>query len=602
MKKFLIISFALVVCCSILGAILIYGFAGSYIDKRAKEVCSTAYGTAPEFLEKTSVSLFPPTVNFGKFRWNVDAPGMTINAEAKNVKVELEWAPLLSGETRFREILIESPNVALSPANREPRTLAKSRAEAKASPIFIERLVVRDGELKFDNSGRRYMMKDIKVVATNVDTSKGADLKGDFILSLEAGDSEKLEGNLAFKGAASYYRPNLTLRKLSVTFTALDQGPLSSFSPIKLNLDGACNLEKGGARLTEATVSAPQINLRAKGELAPDLKSFEGECRAVIDLARLDKDFNLAFPEMETALSSPVVFRYPNLNLPAFALRAGDTQGEGKLRVKLPQDNSPLSIVGELTCGVIRLGPFPAPEESGGEVAKRRKTSKTEKDASPGGANPPEINFAFKATGLDYEKLNLKNISFNIKGKNGDYSIPDLKFQWEGGAIDAALKLNTPDFLWNFNGSGKNINFGKMLDRFGIDGFEKGSASFQAKLDATGAVPRQIAASLSGEGKFAISGLRVKILEEIARTLTFFSRDRINSVGVGVDAPFVAKDGVVNFAGLKASSSAVSADGSVSINFVKNMLDSAIRFRVGGLTIPLKIGGAFDHISVGLDE
>ncbi len=140
-----------------------------------------------------------------------------------------------------------------------------------------------------------------------------------------------------------------------------------------------------------------------------------------------------------------------------------------------------------------------------------------------------------------------------------------------------------------------------MLRRFGIDGFEKGSASFQGKLAARGTTPDAFAASLSGSGKFSVSGLRASLLEDLAHTLTFFGASRIASGGIKVAAPFAVKNGIADFAGITASSSVISANGSLVLNFVKSSIDSLLRFHIGGLEIPLKISGPFGRISVGLD-
>lgn len=595
MKKKSLIGIAVLAALCVAAAGAVYAWGGQYLASRLSAACESAYGSAPKFGETPEVSLFPLGATADEFSWDLSAPDYSARITAGGAKAVLEFSPLLSGDLRFKEILIDAPKIEakLKKGDAE-KAPASDAANGTAARVFIDRLAAQRGELSVETEGEVWRADNINIVATNIDLRRGADLKGDFTFAAPlAPEGKTLVGNLAFKGAFHYKFPNATLRQASFALSFPGDGPLGKFSPARLNLDGALNASDKTLRFTEASLETPPAKIKLNGEAPLDFQKFTGAAQVSLDLDRVGEDFDGPPLSGELILSSPVAYAYPLIDLPALALKMGETQGEGRLRLTLPSDGKPLAVSGSLACGVIRFAASPRTEKS--SSANAVKTGDPQTDARP------DIDFAVKAAGIAAGKLDIKNIAFKITGKNGDYAIPNLKFNWEGGAVNAAMTLKLPQWRWTFVGDGKNIDMGKMLSRFGVDGFEQGSGSFAAKLEAAGSDTRTIASSLSGSGQFTVSRLRASVLEDLAHTLTFFSRGKINPTGISVDAPFAAKNGAVVFENLTASSSAITARGEISLDFANDYLKSLIRFKIGGLTLPLSVRGPFDKISVGLD-
>ncbi|MDE5832867.1 MAG: hypothetical protein K2H64_07780, partial [Desulfovibrio sp.] len=310
MKKFWLAFAGGVAVAIIAAAIFLYGFAGKYISGVISRACLAAYGSTPEFSGVPSLSLFPLGLDTGPFRWSLNASGFATDIEAKGLKARAELLPLFSGEIRFSEILIDSPAIALKRTKGNALVAgARDSVDGKSFSVYIARLAIRNGSTNIDDALR---VSDARLVATNIDPKKGGDLKGDFALTTTLG-GQKIRGNLAFTGNARFYSPNLTLRQTSVTFTAGNDSALAVFSPLKLNFDGAVNLEKNSLRATEALLSSPQGSVRLRGESGQDFNSFDGDIRVAADLAKIDKYFGLGLPGMETDISSPVAYRYPEI-------------------------------------------------------------------------------------------------------------------------------------------------------------------------------------------------------------------------------------------------------------------------------------------------
>lgn len=578
MKKFIIYFCLGVAAVIIVTCFLVVSYGGSWVTARMEDYCARQFGSRPQFTEEAKIGLFPPEFMAGPLEWRVKTQNCEADIALEKITVALDGLTLLTGNFNIREINILNPVASIT----VKKTASTSKTDAKGTPakgVTIGRVLVQNGKLKLRADNFNCRMENIKILAEDLKPLKGGDVKGDFSLFLPMDGSTEIESNVAFKSGFHYYDPNLTLRQTAVTMTFLKD--YQTLSPLHINFEGALNLRTGSMRVQQGALGTPFGRLDLEGDLGDGFGAFKGIARLT-----MERGSNSVY------ISSPVAYAWPDLDLSDMALKVNDSTGEGKLSLTFSHGASPFTCKGYLKAGVInwKSEPDATSEKPGDKIQPMQLGAK------------PDLDLEVELAGFNYEKLSLNNIKLKILGKDGNYSAPGLDFNWEGGSVKAKAALFLPQWEWNFNSQGQKINFGKMLEDFGVKGFKDGQADFNAALKAQGQTPKEIASTLDGDGDFSVTGVNVELLEDVTRMLTVFGGNEKRSAGIAMTAPFHAHQGVVKFAPLTAKSVFISAAGSAVIDFPRQRLDSVIDFRLGKLSLPVSIKGPFEHISVGLDR
>lgn len=227
---------------------------------------------------------------------------------------ELELAPLFSGRLVVSEVRLDNPvlevresvaGTAAAGKNPQPPANAAGKKDAGAAeapsdalPVELSRLVMRQGEVIYgDAQGNSVHIKDLNLSVENLRRREEAALQCDFAFDLDRGEkhgaSGKLAGTLALSAKLRYYAPDLTFRRISLTFTPLSGMLPKEAGPVQLACEGALNLQNLALRLAKARLSLPQATLNLNGEatLAPLVfkgrADLEGSPRKLAALAGL---------------------------------------------------------------------------------------------------------------------------------------------------------------------------------------------------------------------------------------------------------------------------------------------------------------------------
>lgn len=604
MKKTLIFValFLALAICAFLGW-LRFGSSG-YIAILLENAIQEATGAPLEMKKKPEMSIFPPKLALSELYW--ENPEHTQRVSISGVTLSPDIFPLFLGQFLFKEIVVESPvaNFLFNDSSSERHATETDSSFSSKFPVKIslpgvEKLIIHKGNIGIKLPNGEILFSDANFQGDNLRNRQEALLSGDFILKSEldgqAGKKSRLSGNVAFRGRARFYEPNLTLRQASVSFTATEGEALTWMSPMQLNMEGAYNFENREIRLNSAVISLAPGKLMARGIINVSEMEWEGDGTLELDLNKiLGESSGSVNTESRSLLiiNSPFRFKDAIFDLKEVAIKGKETEGAGQLVFSLPEDGRLAAIEGNLTFR--RLNILPSSAE---------KTKMAQKSDSLHNMPPysvfPRLNLKLKANQFMYGNFSASDAMMELQGESGVYEVRNAAMAWADGNLEAEISANLPKNYFNVKASGQNINAGLALKETGFKGFTGGVADFKADLSSHGLDFDAIRATLQGSVQFAATNVRIDLLQKIAAFLpsdNAFRKNFPDAVQL-FSASIAAAKGQMEIDPLKFEAKNLLATGKGKYLLSTGRIDGDLIFRLGSFSLPLKFNGPANDIS-----
>lgn len=587
-----------------------------YISERISQAALQATGSPIKLKQNPEISLFPPSIKFGQAEWKSPGDPPHIVFSTQGGMAELATDQLLGGKLALKMLSLDQPRLEINPAASGVSASAAGnkqdapKSEGEAFPPFdLQRLMVHGGAVIAPIANRVARLEKINLSAENLRKRQDMDIICDFVLNLAdmstKPDGENkaaaLAGNLAFKGKARYYEPNITFRQASATFTATDDNAAKEFTPLRLSFDGALNLDNWHYSLQSARLDFPQASASLEGGGDIPAASFLGQINLEANIARLAryvgaKHENEKDPANTLILAGPLVAENQRLAIENLAIKLGDGSGTGKLLIAFPTNEKPLGIEGHINMGKVSLRGFSLANGDKPANSAPKQASAGEQRSYPG------VNFRVDVAGLDINRLRMANLGFLLHGEDGAYMLDDFTFSIANGGVLASARADLAANEMSLRANGRDVDLGYALNEFGIEGLESGRTAFEAELKATGGDLAALKHSLSGKGQMESRGLKIAALNSITQMLRFFGGKNVDfgDSFTLIKAIFSAENGHVRFSPITASSKALSLEGGALVNLKRDYLDGSAQIKALGLSLPVTFGGPFNDIKFGV--
>lgn len=626
MKRVLLWILGIVIVLGVAGAVLLGRIDTQFVVKQIADATAKATGKPLIFTSAPSLSLLPPGVKFGQADWGEIKDGQGLAVSVKGGVVELELAPLFSGNLVVREVRLDNPvlemregkAVAAAPAqqNQAHEQTAQNQAPAAAAPsdelpVELMRLVVRQGEVRYvDAQGTTLHIENLNLSVENLRRREEAGVQCDFAFDFkENAQKAVLAGNLALDAKLRYYAPHLTFRQISLTFTPLHGLLPKEAGPAQLICEGALNLQTRSLRLASARLTTPQARLTLGGEATltpPAFKgnvSLEGSPRKLAALAGqklkpVDNDI-LSF-------KSALEYAGDKLHLRQIVMQLDDIPVRGDLSLAL---DAPLAVSGGIQAGMINLDAYLPLPESGKAAASApaKADGKAGADKAPAAKaaqSLPSVNLRAALSGVRQGKLSVTNIAFILKGEKGRYAVTSLSGSLgSGGSIKGSAAADLPAKAYSLKATASGVNVGGLLDALGKGRPVDGVAALDADLNVHGADAKAMLAGLNGRGLLEVRNMHLAAMSALPKNVPGLTGkkgavpDRFDLVRV----PFTARNGDVTAQPIVVSSAGFNATGRAQASLPREYLDAAADIKTLGMTIPVVAKGPFSDISYGVD-
>lgn len=548
--------------------------------------------------KKPQLDLFPPVLGFSSATWQGQIQGADISMEIGACEISLEPWPLFGGDVVIREIILDSPEIKMQTSASSQKTGSKrTKSEQKRTLIPIKRIVVQNGVFHWLSPVRDMKFANINLIADMPGGWKEANLQCDFTSEIVTAGQQN-DGNMAIKGNLRYYPPNLIFRQASATYTPL-KGPLPPlFSPLRLSLDGALDLDSLLLRLGEAKLSTPQGELSVRGEYDLNLDSFHGRGALALNLERCASLFSLNGIKKEAALVGEGSLSWTRGQLIGtdFALKCGDCPGTGKFHFILPQGGSPLSATAVVNMGFLKT-------DSIFEEIIREKSIKREESQKPESVWPA-LDLSLELEGAAWEKLTLTQIKAELSGKDGHYRLEPFEFAWANGQVKASLDMDLVNYARKFTATAVKINLGDALSQTGLPGVKGGVASLSSELSSTGANWTGANANLDGALEVSCRDVQLDLLAGVLKKLPIPAsvKPALTDTVKLLEASCIIKNEILTIKSLRLSATGLSATGEAVYNIRNNTIEGKLDAKTLDVNLPLKFQGPLNDISWNLDS
>lgn len=563
------------VCAAIAAVFAVWHFLdGGYIARRIS-AATTKIGATLTIREKPELSLFPPTLAFGSIGWQGNLGGIHIDFQASGGKVEISLPAFLIGRLIIRELHLDKPELVLTRTTFEEK---RGSQGATAMPE-IERMVVNNGAVRVETGAGSIFLDNLRLTVQNLRPRQESDLQCDFVMSWQAPNSAPVAGNLALRGSARYYAPNLIFRNAAATFTSTESGLLRAFSPLQARFEGAIDLDTLKAKIHAATLLAPELEITGAGEYIAGKfigqSKIQGNLKA---LSPVDGDFSL---QAQIALT-PGALKLQNMLLDL----CGCT-GTGECALVFPGVGTSGEIAFDLNMGTLDAAKIKLVD-----APKAGKTSlgKTSTIAWP------RLNVRAGFERVRYGSFELAKPLLEASGAAGRYQLESFEADWANGAISITGKADIRDSLFSLTAKGGKISMGAALKQLGVSGFIKGPTDFNLRLEGAGSEPLH---TLSGVGKLECRNLELEPLGEIALMLPLLGDAARKLPGSlrDVKISLSASDGILSFSPITASGPEFLGNGEAVADLKRDFLEGNFLVKTLGLDVPVAFSGPFGDVS-----
>lgn len=607
MKKALLISLSLIGGISILLFGLWAFLNSSFLGDKLAEKTYELTGSRLEFKNKPKISFFPLSLSVRDISWQSREKEPVYKFSAAFLRININFWSLLNEQVHIKEIFIAEANLQIDTQKTSPKkSIQKKEIRYSKSlwekwPFMLDRLVLQNATFNYSDPNQNILLSQMNLSAGHFGLRQETDLKCDFLFSQtfleEAKKPSEIAGNAAIRTKLRYYAPNLTFRQTALTFTATKNPFLGWLSPISLESEGAYNLEEDALRLSSFQLKSTPCQIMLKGDYSASEQSFLGNISLDFNLARqgghIEQDSELA--NYDIVLASPVQIRAGHILLPDIAITSGNSKGSGKLECRLPaKAEETLTLFGNLAFGKINI---PIRLKTG--LTNSNPDGQVEYKKVSGKIVWPDLNLAFSANELEYDRFSSTNLGFQLKGQNGIYDLENLHFNWASGESAGSGCLNLQDKLLILHTSGKKVDLGRALWEMGLDGFEGGIANYESHLALSGLDLPSIKRSLTGELSFEAQNVKIAILEDITHFLSRFS-SQASRLPNGLDLFSLkakALNGNITMDPILLRSKGISASAKGEINLVKDKINAQLDLKAFGINFPISVNGNMSHLS-----
>ncbi|WP_165175117.1 AsmA family protein [Desulfovibrio sp. ZJ369] len=632
MKRVLLWILGIVAVLAVAAFVLLGRIDTQFMVSRIAEATAAATGKPLILANSPRLSLLPPGVTFGQARWGEIVDGQGIAVSVKGGLAELELTPLFSGKLVVREMRLDNPvfemresgaesvapkKAGQAPDRAAPQKDARAAAPSDALPVELARLVLRQGQVIYvDAQGTAIQVKDLNLSVENLRRREEAAVQCDFAFDLDPGArhgaADKLAGTLALSAKLRYYAPDLTFRRVSLTFTPLSGMLPREAGPVQLACEGAFNLQNLRLHLAKGRLSLPQASLNLSGDATLEPLAFkgradlEGSPRKLAALAGLTLK-----PSAKDGLSleSALEFADTTLHLRDIAAQLDGIPLRGNFSVAL---GSPVSVSGGLQAGLINLDaylPLPekpktaasAAERKSGQDVNRGPAAQATKTGPPAW---PALNLRAALAGVRHGKVSVTNLSFILKGANGTYNVSTLSCALgSGGTLKGAAGADLQNKAWSLSLTAAGVNVGALLESLGQGRPVDGTAALNADLTTRGETPAAMQAGLNGRGTLEVRNLSLAAMSALPKNVPGLTgkEGRVPSRFDLVRVPFTARNGEIAAQPITVSATGFNAVGQARASLPRQYLDAAADIKTLGMTIPVMAKGPFSDIAYGVD-
>ncbi|MGE9986557.1 AsmA family protein [Desulfovibrio sp. SGI.169] len=625
MKRVLLWILGIVVALGVAGTVLLGRIDTQFVVRRIADATARATGKPLIFASAPSLSLLPPGVKFGQADWGEVKDGQGLAVSVKGGMVELELAPLFSGNLVVREVRLDNPvlemregkAVAPAPARPDqpreqgPQDQTPAAAPSDELPVELMRLVVRQGEVRYvDAQGATLHVENLNLSVENLRRREEAGVQCDFAFDFrENAQKTVLAGNLALDAKLRYYAPHLTFRQISLTFTPLRGLLPKEAGPAQLICEGALNLQTRSLRLATARLTTPQARLTVGGEATLTPPAFKGNASLEASPRKLAALVGQKLKPVENdvlSFKSALEYTGDSLRLRQIVMQLDDIPLRGDLSLGL---GASLAVSGGIQAGMINLDAYLPPPESGKSAAPApvRAGGKPAADRAPSAdavKSLPSVNLRAALSGIRQGKFSVTNIAFILKGEKGRYAVTSLSAALgSGGDIRGSAVADLPAQAYNLKATAANVNVGGLLEALGKGRPVDGMAALDAELSASGVDARAMLAGLNGRGLLEVRQMHLAAMSSLPKNVPGLTGkkgvapDRFDLVRV----PFTARNGDVTAQPVTVSSAGLNASGRARVSLSREYLDAAADVKTLGMTIPVVVRGPFGNISYGVD-
>ena len=624
MKRVLLWILGIVIVLGVAGAILLGRIDTQFVVNQIADATAKATGKPLVFASAPSLSLLPPGVKFGQAGWGEIKDGQGLAVSVKSGMVELELAPLLSGNLVVREVRLDNPVLevregkavsgqdapAAAPA-APPVSGAQAGAVAPSDELPVELMRYVDAR------GVHLEIKDLNLSVENLRRREEAGMQCDFSFDLKEDQKAILAGNLALDAKLRYYAPHLTFRQISLTVTPLGGLLPKEAGPAQLVCEGALNLQTQSLRLATARLSTPQARLTLGGEATLTPQAFKGTVSLEGSPRKLAALTGQTLkPSDNDVLSFKSVLEYADdtLHLRQIVMQLDDIPVRGDLSLAL---GTPLAISGGIQTGMINLDKYLPLPQNGTSAAPSRKAAegKAQGGASSGSSaqsarsvqsaqNRPGVNLRAALAGVRQGKLSVTDIAFILKGEKGRYTVTSLSCALgSGGSIKGAAVADLPSKAYSLKATAAGVNVGGLLEALGKGRPVDGVAALDADLSMRGADTKAMLAGLNGRGVLEVRNMHLEAMSALPQNVPGLTGkkgavpDRFDLVRV----PFTARNGEMTAQPITVSSAGLNASGRALASLPREYLDATADIKTLGMTIPVVAKGPFGNISYGVD-
>lgn len=633
MKRVLLWILGIVVVLAAAALVLLGRIDTQFMVSRIAEATARATGKPLILANAPRLSLLPPGVRFGQAHWGEIVDGHGLAVSVKGGLAELELTPLFSGKLVVREVRLENPvfemresvagtvtpeKAGQAPASAAPpQDAGAAEAPSDAMPVELARLVMRQGEVIYvDARGKAVHVKDLNLSIENLRRREEAALQCDFAFDLDQGArhgaSGKLAGTLALSAKLRYYAPDLTFRRISLTFTPLSGMLPKEAGPVQLACEGALNLQNLRLHLAKARLSLPQASLSLSGEAT--LRPFAFKGRADLEgsprkLAALAGQPLKPSAKDGLSLKSSLAFVDTALHLRDIAAQLDGVPLRGDLSVAL---GSPVSVNGGLQVGLIDLDAYlPLPEKP--KTAASAAQQKPGQDVGQGPAAQagetgrpawPALNLRAALAGVRQGKVSVTDLSFILKGANGKYTIGTLSCALgSGGTLKGSAGADLRGKAYSLSLTAAGVNVGALLESLGQGRPMDGTAALNADLTMRGETPSAMQAGLNGRGTLDVRNLSLAAMSALPKNVPGLTgKDgRVPSRFDLVRVPFTIRNGEIAAQPITVTAPGFNAVGRARASLPRQYLDATADIKTLGMTIPVVAKGPFSGIAYGVD-
>lgn len=607
MKKILTI----LACTAMVLTLLLFGswfyLNSSFFADLLAQKCQDLSGSSLKFKKNPKITLFPATLSMEDIIWQSDKKDLEINFSARFLRISISLSSLLNDQVYIPEIFASNASLEIKNKNQNSPPPTQDQAEDKKNnsqiekfPLLLNRIVLQNSSFSYTGLDQALSLSRINLSAEHFGPRQETDVKCDFFISWGSSESEEsnkdLAGNVAIRTKLRYYAPNLTFRQTALTYTSTSGQFLTSLSPIAMEAEGSLNLNDLSIHLGNSLLKTLNCQLSLKG----DYRSLENTFNAYISL-----DYNPmpTHPKLEAAklpsnynvvMAGPVLYKDNIIDFPDIAISSGASKGSGKIKYIFASPGQAPKLQGKLDSCILNLYKKKKDEKipTKTQVVRKKKNSNQ-------GFSWPDIDIAFSAPAINYDKFSCQDIQFQLQGSSGKYDLKNLNFLWASGRAQGSAQINVPHQILMLKTTGTDINIGKALWELGIDGFQNGMASFEANLAFSGFEGLSMKKSLAGNFSFNAQHVKVSLLEEMSKFLTRFS-PKTALLPDGIDDFTVkahAENGKINLDPLLFESKALKAVAHGKIDLLTDRLDAQLSLNVFGMNLPIAIDGKLSKLS-----